>query len=288
MVLLALLVTGGALLVQSQETSEPLPSAAVEVGDPAGDGGDGDGGGGPARDRREDIGPGGSFHPPDSTKDLPQLTRPARPLGEKAPQFENPQYREIDDAEKAGAKLSKAADIIRDQIWNDQRLAQRAGTSPTPGRPQGRGTMEEKRIRMDRWVLNFETRDGGHDYARQLDALGAIVAVPQPDGRYLVIRDLKQRPAQGKIEEIPIQRVFWVDNKPESVRSLAQALQLERVPPWIAAFFPEEFEQELLRKERAFKNRREEDIRRTYFQVERKGPGYAPVVVRQELRTGVK
>jgi hypothetical protein len=142
---------------------------------------------------------------------------------------------------------------------------------------------------MDRWVLNFETRDGGHDYARQLHVLGAILAIPRPDGQYTVIRDLKQRPAQGKIEDIAtIRRIFWVDNKPESVQSLAQALQLDRVPPWVAAFFPEDLERDLLRKELAFKNRREEDIRRTYFQVEQKGSGYDPVVVRQEPRAGVK
>ncbi len=134
---------------------------------------------------------------------------------------------------------------------------------------------------MDRWVLTFETRDG-FDYLRQLEALGAILAVPLEGDRFLVIRNLKQRPARGEIENAAaIQRIFWIDDKPESVRSLARALQLGRVPDHIVAFFPDALEEELLRKELAFRNRREEEIRKTYFRLERRGGRFAPVVVDQ-------
>src|SRR5436190_24388751 len=49
--------------------------------------------------------------------------------------------------------------------------------------------------RMGRWVVNFNTKDA-EDYLKQLDACGAILGVPDADGKLMVIRDLKMRPAK--------------------------------------------------------------------------------------------
>lgn len=145
--------------------------------------------------------------------------------------------------------------------------------------------MDRLTRRIDRWVLTFETRNGS-DYLRQLEGLGAILAIPLEGDRYLVIRDLKQRPVRGNVENAAdIQRIFWIDDKPESVRSLAGALRLEQVPARIVAFFPDQLEDELLRKELAFRNRREEEIRRTYFRLDRRGGRFEPVVVDQTYRS---
>jgi hypothetical protein len=287
LLILVLLLAGGFLLVQAQDTSKPLPAAAVEIGDGPGDGGANNPEEQPQPFKPEAIDRGQNALPgsPNTGDDRVKLQKPVSKTEEPPPQFGDQGQRLLDEANEAEKNLSARAKQVEEKIWNQQ-------TGPTgPNRGKlGLGDMaSERKPRKDRWVLNFETRDGGNDYARQLQALGAILAIPQPDGGYLIIRDLQRRPVRGQIEDIAtIQRIFWVDNKPESVRSLAVALQLDRVPPWFAAFFPEDFERDLLRKELAFKNRREADIRKTYFRLERKGTNYEPVVVRQEPRTDAK
>jgi hypothetical protein len=47
------------------------------------------------------------------------------------------------------------------------------------------------------------------------------------------------------------------------------------------AFFPEELEKKLLRLELSFRNRREDEIRETRFEIRRVGGMYEPVVVSQ-------
>src|SRR5205823_5263763 len=111
--------------------------------------------------------------------------------------------------------------------------------------------------RILRWRLTFKTQDGD-DYRKQLLALGAILAVPQGENRHRVIRDLTKLPAGGKVEDLAgIGRIFWVDDRPESVRSLARALGLPNPPAYFVAFFPQELENKLSRRELAFKNRKE-------------------------------
>src|SRR5262249_51342485 len=129
------------------------------------------------------------------------------------------------------------------------------------GQGEGKGKILTKREkRVLRWVMVFDTIDG-NDYARQLDALGAILGVPEPGGRYRIIRDLKARPVRGEIEDLnKIERIFWVDDKPDSVGPLAAALQLNPPPPHVVAFFPRKFEQDLLRLELSYRGLKEEDI----------------------------
>jgi hypothetical protein len=125
----------------------------------------------------------------------------------------------------------------------------------------------------------------GQDYAKQLKSLGAYLAIPDPadQAQFLVIRDLGARPAHGQREDVSgIKRIFWIDDKPQSVQSLATALQLRPIPPRIVAFFPEELERKLLRLELSFAGRREEDIRETRFEIILVRPGhYEPRVVSQ-------
>jgi hypothetical protein len=287
---LLVLLAGGVFLVQSQDNTKPIPSSAVEIGDGSEDG--------------KGIEPNEAFHSPKSeairpnplrSQDRPirmnqedPLQPPTPAAKDPIPRFEDPGREIFEEAKKAEASRS---DIIK-RIQTD--LTESTGPrGPVEGtKPPGQDRAKlnaDREVRRDRWVLNIETRDGGNDYARQLHALGAILAIPQPDGQYLIVRDLTKRPARGQIEDIGgIQRIFWVDNKPESVRSLVTALQLDRVPPWFVAFFPKDLEDDLLRKELAFKNRREADIRKTYFRLVRKGTGYDPVVVAQEPRAGVE
>ena len=63
------------------------------------------------------------------------------------------------------------------------------------------------------------TTSHGEDYARQLGGLGAMIAVPEADGQYRVFRNLTP-PVRGEIEDLKqINRIFWVDDAPQSVDS---------------------------------------------------------------------
>lgn len=152
------------------------------------------------------------------------------------------------------------------------------GTTPSPA-PAKPLTKREKRVL--RWVMVFNVRDG-FEYLRQLDGLGAILGIPEARGQYRILRNLKQRPARGEIEDLKsIERIFWVDDTADSVRSLGRALQLEPLPNHIVAFFPREVEEDLLRKELNFRGLQEEDIQETRFRLIRHGNKYVPQVIDQ-------
>jgi serine/threonine protein kinase len=167
------------------------------------------------------------------------------------------------------------------------------GEGPDPG--TGKGNLSVRQKRLLRWTMKFNTKTG-QDYRQQLLALGAILAIPQPEGGYMVIRDLRTTPATGRIEDInKLNRIFWIDDKPESVAPLAQALGIRPIPPHIVAFFPVELEQELLRRELAYRNGSEDDILETKFEVRRDNLygnpyggavlEYVPEVIEQKVKT---
>ena len=78
-----------------------------------------------------------------------------------------------------------------------------------------------------------------------------------------------------------LNRIFWIDDKRESVEQLARALGLDFIPDRIVALFPHEFEKELLGKELAFRNKKESEILETRFQVLIRGRGYEVIVTDQ-------
>jgi hypothetical protein len=148
----------------------------------------------------------------------------------------------------------------------------------------GTGSAQEKPLHQQRtlrWTLAFDTKDGD-EYARQLEALGAILAVPDKGNQYRIIHDLKQRPVKGELEDLSkLRRIFWMDDKPESIQRLAQALQLDPAPDHVIALFPEKVEQELLKKERAYRGLKEDDISETQFKIVR---NYAVEVASQQAK----
>ena len=126
--------------------------------------------------------------------------------------------------------------------------------------------------------MTFNTKDGD-DYLLQLKSLGAILAYEGPDGKYLVIGDLSKRPAKAEAVALP-NRIYWIDDRPDSVKSLANALGIA-APKKFVAFFPENLENDLLRKELAYAGRNEDAIHETKFNIVPSPTGYTPKVVSQ-------
>jgi hypothetical protein len=159
-----------------------------------------------------------------------------------------------------------------------------SGGGKDKGRGKGRdrgtgnkkGTLEQKiqrEKRQLRWRVLFNTRSGS-DYQNQLYALRAILVVAefQPGSNTnlmyrKVIRNVAQTPANPQNEDVrKIQGIFWIDDKPESIQSLARALGI-RPPPLFACFFPDRVEADLRRLEREKYSGPESNINETIFRM---------------------
>jgi RNA polymerase sigma factor (sigma-70 family) len=146
------------------------------------------------------------------------------------------------------------------------------------------GMAEEQRKRVLRWRIVFDTRDG-EDYARQLEALGAVLAIPTGGGEYAAIRDFGKRPVKPVAEDLTrVRHVFWMESDPASVRALAKALGLKTAPEHVVVFLPKYVEDVLLRKELAHAGRKEENIEETTFRFVRAEAGYQLRVASQRAR----
>jgi serine/threonine protein kinase len=156
--------------------------------------------------------------------------------------------------------------------------------TPAPGRAPkddpAKAAQAQRKKRGDRWKLLFRTNNGA-EHLNQLRGLGAILAIPVTEGpppTYRVVRDLARRPARLLAEDVStIQRIDWVDNTPQSVADLMDALGLSIRPSHFKAFMPEEVEKQLYELEKAEAHGRpEDDIKETRFRVKRVGNRYEP------------
>ncbi len=158
------------------------------------------------------------------------------------------------------------------------------GSGTGPGRGSGNLTQREKR--MIRWTMHFDTASA-QDYLAQLRGLGAILAVPinEEKREFKVINKLT---SPAKLEDVDIDkinRIYWVDERPEHARDIMFALGVKLQPNYFAAFFPLELEGNLLKMEMAHANGRPEDaIEHTHFIVKRDGSRYVPVFQRIEFK----
>jgi hypothetical protein len=285
--------------IHQNEDNKSLPVEAIEV---AGGGGSPDGEG---TEGAGDLPPVQNKEAVTTAKtdpsDFPQVALkddkfdPLAPDPLNLPELNSEDVRVIDEGTaQAIERIAKVEPMARKQIFQGIGPSKGLGGSGSgggkgAGKGKGEGDLEgdgksklsNRQKRVLRWVMIFNTANG-NDYVSQLRELGAILAIPQPQGGYLVIRDLARLPAQGEKEDLnAIKRIFWIDDKPDSVHSLAMALRLPYRPPHIVAFFPEKLEADLLKKELAYRGKQEYEIKETRFKVERVGGTYEPRVFSQ-------
>jgi len=169
------------------------------------------------------------------------------------------------------------------------------GSGVGPGVGSGIGPGKEASIsqrirRKMRWTMNFNTFDG-RDYAKQLEDMGATIAAPIPGetGKYSLIPDLA-KPSKKVIsgDPNPLNRIWWTDDNPRSVRDLCIALDIKPVPPALLAFFPQDLEERLAKMELDYAkkhgNKSEDEIAETIFQVRRRGAKYEPEIVEEKFK----
>jgi hypothetical protein len=197
---------------------------------------------------------------------------------------DNEAVQSLKDMSKAARQ--KLVEGLRDSDGPTRNSPSKTGGNPGVNGAGGQGgdgaaKMNNSIKRVLRWTMLFNTRDGV-DYINQLAAMGAIIAIPQDGGsQYLVVRNLK-KPAEAKTEDVgTIRLIWWIDDRPESVRSLAEGLNLKQVPPHFVAFFPKELENKLVELEFRHRGLKEEQIQSTSFRIERAGNTFVPVVLQQ-------
>jgi hypothetical protein len=289
-------------------TSRSLPVEAVRL-DLGGGGGNPHGSGeGPNQGRPQEASGDrteeGAVKPnPVDNEERPDLT--VKPTTPKPPEFEDPKrYIQQSNTDSSKAMQRLADQKIRIQLPDRQPSGRgKGGTGEGggsgggkgkgigEGQGEGRGKLTQREKRMLRWSMLFDTRSG-RDYLGQLQGLGAILAIPTDAGGkdYKIIRDLSARPAKLLDEDISqIQRIYWIDDKPESVRDVMSILGVQFQPSHFVAFMPEELEQKLFDLEKAYlrqhyRGRTEDDIEVTKFKINRKGKSYEPEVRGLEVK----
>ncbi len=158
---------------------------------------------------------------------------------------------------------------------------------PTDSQP----SLREKRIL--RWAFRFNT-DSGAEYRSQLAGLGAMIAIPVAgqEGKFLLIRNL-DNPVPREEDVTKLGLMYWIDNKPETVRLLVSELKGLHGPPYFVAFFPLKVEKRLHGLEAEYALRRhgirdEDSIHETIFDVVRAEGGYDLRLRDLYLRRNVK
>jgi hypothetical protein len=122
------------------------------------------------------------------------------------------------------------------------------GQKPGAGGEAGSPTATVEQQRMMRWSMRFDTQNGA-DYLRQLEALGAVLAIPDGANSYKVV-DLTKRPLRAEDRDLSAgKRIWWFDKNPQSVAGLMTAMRLSFRPQRIVALIPKDVEEELAKKE---------------------------------------
>jgi hypothetical protein len=308
--LLALLAWFGAMLFGHASRSLPVEAVRLETG----------GGGGNPHGRGDGPGVGKAPEEAGSAEEAPDNPTPnetvKRPdlkldAGARTPlKFDREATRYIQQTDSDSARAferlkdvtskirvpdGKAAGHGRGGTGSGGGSGDGTGTGTGNGRGEGAGKLTQREKRMLRWSMLFNT-NSAPDYLSQLQGLGAILAIPVREDAsgidYRLIRDLSARPAKLLNEDVKqIQRIYWIDDKPQSVMDVMAVLQvpLARPPSHFVAFMPDELEAQLLKLELAYfekkhKGRGEDDILSTKFRINRTARGYVPEVIAQKVK----
>jgi hypothetical protein len=298
-----------ALFVKSDRK---VPVEAVQLVGVDGGGGDPGGKGdqpGVGSPPKEDVGP---KDVPGNGRDdkvprLPPLPKPERQSLDKT--FTPADVRVIADSDNPSARAwaKVEADILKKLREGLRPPAGKGGPGKDGGKDKGKGPktgpgdgvggkieMTQREKRMVRWHMHF-TANTGAEYLAQLRDLGAILAIPTREGpnpEYMLVEDLRPPAKLVSRDLSQINRIYWFDEKPRSVRDVMEALQLKMSPSRFAAFMPEKLEDELLNMERnhvekVLRQKFDEDrIVGTHFQVVLENGRYRPKLQKVMMKQG--
>lgn len=189
----------------------------------------------------------------------------------------------LDNVLELADQVAQQTDQQLDQgTQNSGRSASAMGTGR---RALGSGPGTGGFPREQRWYIRFGDQQSLDEYAQQLDffgiEFGAIV-----DGKLAYVSKLSAprpqvRTASGGGGETRLYMTWQGGGRKQADLQLFKKAGIEVGQGALFQFYPKPVEETLARLEIAWRNRRVEEIRRTYFEVVRKDGGYAFSVTRQ-------
>lgn len=160
----------------------------------------------------------------------------------------------------------------------------------TGGRPYGSGGGGTGGAPNDnRWLVQFAEQGNLKVYARQLDFFGIELGLAFKDGRMFYLSNMSTTNTlrQEKVSSED-QRLFMSWQGGDRVKADRDLLRKANVPDVDDGiplhFYPKETEAMLTRLELDYGGKQPNQIRRTYFQVEKAGNGYKFRVTQQKLK----
>ncbi len=156
----------------------------------------------------------------------------------------------------------------------------------TGRRPLGNGGNGAGLPREQRWFVRFSDSGTIDTYAQQLDFFKIQFGLLTTDGRLLYVWNFtKPKPDQKTVgsgkNEKRLYMTWQGGGRKAADIKLFQKAGIDARRGTIFHFYPAPVEQNLARLEVGYRKRPVEQIRRTYFVVEREGDGYKFVVTRQ-------
>lgn len=255
----------------------------------AGGGGDGEGGGTP--DGEADLKEVLQFDPDREMNDTPTVTFSADDIA--ASVAETNKERIIEEARTAEKQArgtnpgKRAGDIGLGGPGSGGGRGAGRGTGIGDG--EGPGVMTQRAYRKDRWEILIRFTSG-EEYVEKLGKLDSMIAFPEGNGQFRLFRDLKGKSATVETSTglSKLNRIWWLNNDPEAVGALAQALGMTTSPGRAYIFVPISLEQALLKKELDTSKMTEAQLNErkmlTTFTVEKAGNGWDVKVIEQGKR----
>lgn len=167
------------------------------------------------------------------------------------------------------------------------------GDAPGPGKGRkglgpgagGMGGLTKQQIFAQRW--RFQLYGDGKMHADKLATVGVTLALLDPRGQYWVVRDLNQRPADLRREDMTRYKeaVKWYNGQADSIFALARELQIPFIPKHIVLLLPKDREQKMADAEARYaqlQNRDVKAVQETWFDFQLRGNDFEPVVIRMK------
>ncbi len=185
-----------------------------------------------------------------------------------------------------------AAQLVEPTSFTDASNSGNPGSAEgTGGRPFGSGGPGRGGTRREqRWFVQFADKGNLKSYAQQLDYFGIELGVMFPVEERLVYMNAISRdtPTTREVKTGDSEKRLYMNweggERKEADIELFQKAGVDARPGTILHFYPEKLENQLAQLELAYANRPVSQIRRTYFEVQRKGDAYEFVVRDQKLK----
>lgn len=176
-------------------------------------------------------------------------------------------------------------------VGNDGYNSGTPGSAHGTGRPLGTGGGRYGGTRTeDRWIIRFADTASIDEYARQLDFFNIELGALLPP-RLIFLSEMSRTPQLREVNTGSGEGRLYMQWQGGGTRREADVKLFERAGidasrGTIFHFYSPETEQMLMRIEQEYAGRQPQEIRRTYFVVERGGNGYIFRVTRQVSISG--